>query len=41
MEKNLLQQLEALLEKMEQQGLHNIIKEIESKHFVVTTKKLG
>ena len=38
-EKTLLQQLDALLKAMEKQGLHNIIDEIESKHFKLTVKE--
>lgn len=39
MEKSLLQELDILLKKMEKQGLHNIIEEVRSKHFIVTTKQ--
>jgi len=38
-EKNELQQLRTLLEKMEKKGYHNFLKSIETKHFIVTIKK--
>jgi len=38
-EKNELQQLKAILEKMEKKGYHNFMESMETKRFLVTVKK--